>query len=230
MWIPNLGELDQIDVLPNGNFVLAHYGNGTIIQIGPDGGTETLASDQFAYGVRVGPDGRIYTANTQHIYRIDPMTGEQGVWLAVNAFKPRVIDFSPTADKLYIGSQESGGGVWQVDLDDQFEPVGSPELLVDNIGDWHDGLGVDVCGNIYLAEYETKALYRISADGTEVITLIQATSSDGMLPHGLAWGSGIGGWREDALYLPQPMNGDTIAEAVIGVPYRTWTGPVINAQ
>ena len=47
--------------------------------------------------------------------------------------------------------------------------------------------------------------------------------------HGVAWGSGVGGFREDALYLPQPVNGGTVGEAIIGVPYRTWDGTVINA-
>ena len=39
-------------------------------------------------------------------------------------------------------------------------------------------------------------------------------------PTGCLSGRGIGGWRDDAIYMPQPYNGDTLGEVVLGVPAR----------
>ncbi len=42
--------------------------------------------------------------------------------------------------------------------------------------------------------------------------------------------TGSGGWRSDALYVPQPYNGESVTEVVVGVPGRDYDGPVINAE
>ena len=68
-----------------------------------------------------------------------------------------------------------------------------------------------------------------SSDGSEVVAILQSEESEGMFGHGVYWGTGAGSFRHDALYLPQPLNNDTVGEALIGVPYRTWTGEVFNA-
>ena len=36
--------------------------------------------------------------------------------------------------------------------------------------------------------------------------------------HGTEWGNGVGGWREDAIYIPLPYNDAKVRELVIGVP------------
>ncbi len=36
--------------------------------------------------------------------------------------------------------------------------------------------------------------------------------------HGVEWGSGIGAWKADAIYLPQPYNGNTVVEVTLGIP------------
>jgi hypothetical protein len=229
VFVPNVGELDQIDRLPDGDFALAVFSDNTILRVNPEGGTEVLATDVGAYGVRTGPDGLLYTANGRTIHRIDPANGDRTDWLKPADFAPRVLDFSPALDRMYIGTMESGGAVYAVELDATLDPVGEPWMLVDGLGGWHDGLGVDACGYVYLADYDTLALYRISPDGSQVETLLQATRQDRMYPHGLRWGSGVGGWHEEALYVPQPMNDDTVAEVVVGVPYRDFAGEVVNA-
>jgi len=80
---------------------------------------------------------------------------------------------------------------------------------------WLDGLTVDACGNLYVPNYETSAVYRIAPDGVVGLYLEQTLEQYG---HGLEWGSGVGGWREDALYLPQPYDDATVVEVVVGVP------------
>ena len=40
--------------------------------------------------------------------------------------------------------------------------------------------------------------------------------------------SGVGGWNHKAIYMPQPYDGNTVLEVVLGVPsgsyVRTWVG------
>lgn len=227
VWVPGLGELDQIDRLDDGDFALANYGDGSLMRVGANGATSVITTDVFAYGVRTGPDGLVYTANGNVIHRIDPVAGTRDVWLDPD-FRPRVVDFSPDLDRLYVGTQESSGQVWVVPLDGDLMPAGEPTLLAEGVGGWHDGLGVDACGLIYLTDYDTLTLYTIDPNTGAVEPFLVATAADRMYGHGLVWGSGVGGWRTDALYLPQPMNGDRVAEAVIGVPYRTYPGEVLN--
>jgi hypothetical protein len=80
-----------------------------------------------------------------------------------------------------------------------------------------------------VASYEDQSTYRVSPDGSEVVVILQSDEDEGMFGHGVYWGSGAGSFRDDALYLPQPLNNDTVGEAIIGVPYRTWPGEVLNA-
>ena len=47
--------------------------------------------------------------------------------------------------------------------------------------------------------------------------------------HGVVWGTGVGGFREDALYLPLPYNNNLVTELIIGVPSKNWNGTVVNA-
>ena len=47
--------------------------------------------------------------------------------------------------------------------------------------------------------------------------------------HGMTWGTGEHGWLDNAVYLTQPYNQNTVAEVVIGVPERGWPdGYAIN--
>ena len=42
------------------------------------------------------------------------------------------------------------------------------------------------------------------------------------------FGSGIGGWRDDAIYVPQPYNGKSVSEIGLGVYHRSWQGTVLD--
>ena len=230
-FVPGLGdELDQIDILPGGDFVVARYDKGNLVRVTPEGVTSDLATDVFAYGVRTGPDGFVYTANGQVVHRIDPEAGGKTEFVAAAGVSPRVVDFDRDASRMYIGTMESGGQVWVVELDEDLAVTGEPTLFHDGLGDWHDGIGVDVCGYVYVSDFETLSLYRITPDGSAAVTLLQAdgTGTGDPFGHGLRWGSGVGGWRHDAFYMPLPLRNDAVGEVAIGVPYRDWPGPVLN--
>jgi sugar lactone lactonase YvrE len=231
IWIPNSGSIDGFDWLPDGDLVAA--ANNSIVRFTPEGGKTTLATDIYAYGVLVGPDGMVYAADMQKVWRIDPDTGVKTAFADPpgNA-TPRVVNFSPDYSKLYIGALSGQGVMFVMDLDEDLEPLGEPVLFVDGVGGgYHDGLGVDACGNLYVNDYTTFSLYKVTSSG-EVTTLKSWSWADPGYGHGQEWGSGLSVWRDDAIYLPQPYDGNTVIEVVLGVPSRRWNGglyKVINA-
>jgi hypothetical protein len=106
-------------------------------------------------------------------------------------------------------------------------PLDEPQLYARtaaNIGTWpdgggfHDALGVDHCGNLYLTDFYDQRLYRVRTDGS-VETVLEFPEQV-RYGHGLEWGSGIDGWDDHAIYLPQPYDENTVLEVVIGVPSR----------
>ena len=55
--------------------------------ITPAGSQYNIAQNIYAYGVEIGPDGMIYTANNTDIHRIDPVTLTTEVVVNGNAGK-----------------------------------------------------------------------------------------------------------------------------------------------
>lgn len=225
--LPGMRNVEQIDRLPDGNFVVVDAANGRLLRVTPDGGSETLASDTVGtYGVTVGPDGMVYIAGGA-VQRVNPETGEVAQYLRLpRGETAHAINFNLDSTRMYIGTI-GRGLVYSVDLDADLNPVGEPQIFASNVGTgWHDGVGVDVCGNVYVAEYWSSGLYRISPDG--VVTALINNTNTAIYGHGLQWGNGLGGWRADALYQPQPYNSATVREVVIGLPsgdrVRTWNG------
>ncbi len=86
-------------------------------------------------------------------------------------------------------------------------------------GVWVDGIGVDECGNVYVAEYQTSALYRIGPEGGNAELIIDWYEHGGeeAYGHALEWGSGIDGWSDRSLFLPQPYADNQVTEVDLGV-------------
>lgn len=226
VYSPGLGTSEQFDMAPDGNLYAATFSN--IVQIAPSGAQTNVGGPSGTYGLKVGPDGKIYAANNSDMVRIDVAGGTQETYIAGGGGRaPRVMDWSPDLTRMYIGN--FGGSVDYVDLDANLDPIGAPRVLAPNLGSFKDGMLVDVCGYVYLALYDEQALMRIDPTTGNVSYLFDLPNLTNY-GHGMQFGSGIGGWRDDALYLPNPYNNDTVSEVVIGVYHRSWTGgTVINA-
>jgi len=229
--LPGTGSLQQLDKLSDGTLVAASSADGAVFTVDPTtGGTAVLnAGLGFSlYGLLVGPDDKVYAADQDRIVRIDPATGTSEVWLDNANVVPKVLDFNIDYTKMYVGTNSSNGKVFEVPLDANYDPVGPPVELAQTPGSWHDGLTVDICGNIYVAEFNNRAMYRITPSG-QVGTLYDlGGANNNQYGHGVVFGTGTDGWLADAIYVPQPYNGNTVAEFVLGVPHRTYPGPVIN--
>ncbi len=213
-----VANAEGLEYLPDGRLVVATKDGQGIVTISPDGALASLAPDRTdAFSIILGPDGRIYSGDFSGgtLVRVDPETG-QTVQFLNTVPGARVLNFSPDNTKMYVGT--FGEEVWVVDLDDKLTPVGSPRQFATLPGaQYQDGLAVDVCGNVYIPVYPNN-LFRITPEGT--VSTYHQWADSSKYGHGLKWGSGIGGWRRDALYSPQPWNGgeETVVEVVVGVP------------
>jgi hypothetical protein len=124
---------------------------------------------------------------------------------------------------MYVG--QLAGDVLSIDLDANFDPIGAPQLFAPLATSFQDALLVDVCGNVYVSSFSSSEIVRISPAG-----VVSSLVDSDLTYHGHAaqFGSGIGGWRADAIYIGQPYNGDTVSELVLGVYHRSWQGTVLN--
>lgn len=229
VFLPGVNSAQAFDKLENGDVV---YTNdyGELRRVTPDLVQTTItASVSGAYGVTVGPDQMAYVSTGGAIMRVDPETGETVSWLNTAAIHSRAMVFNLDSTGVYISTLFSpSDSVYFQPVDDDLQPEGDMVVHASNVGQgYHDGLGIDACGNLYVPDYNTRGLYRVDPEGTVTMMFNQATDGPNHYGHGLEFGSGIDGWNDKAIYLPQPYDGSTVLEVVIGAPsgslVRTWT-------
>jgi sugar lactone lactonase YvrE len=113
---------------------------------------------------------------------------------------PNGVIFDPEFKYLYIGSFATGS-IYRLAV----SPTGVPGKLIvwsnPTGGDGLlDGIGVDVCGNVYVCEYGNADVWRIPPQGGPGVKIIDADPGATYLPN-MQWGPG-GGWDPYSLYLP----------------------------
>lgn len=203
-----------MDTLPSGEIVVASD-LGLIVAIDPNtGGTRTLATGIYGYGVVVGPDGLVYVGDRTHVWRVDPVAETSDLWLANSSAQS--LGFSPDGLTMYF-TTTFGFALWEQTVDANVDPVGNPRQLSDFGRGYRDGLVVDACGLIYVPDYSTGKMYRTDPTTGNNTVYVNFTPFSNY-GHGAVWGTGTFGWPADALYVPQPYNGNTVGEIVTGVP------------
>jgi sugar lactone lactonase YvrE len=214
LWVAGAGGfIAGLRATSSGVFIYADNDVGSLIRINPQGNKEVvLGGLLYANGLEVDLDGHIYVAEQEggRVRRVDVETGEFTI-VAEGLESPNGLSFSPNYRKLYVGSF-GGGTITTIDLDD-----GSVELLRDAIGyGLLDGMAVDACGNIYVCEYGGAALWRVSPDGQALAPLAEFTQHTMWIPN-LQWGSGVGGWDRQTLYVLD-FSQNRVFEVPVGVP------------
>ncbi|MCK9462988.1 MAG: SMP-30/gluconolactonase/LRE family protein [Proteobacteria bacterium] len=223
LFVDGVEAAQGMDVLPGGDLVAATSNYG-LVRIDPAGTVTSLVPAlHMLYGVMVGPDGMVYCADNTNLYRVDPSDGAYD--LIVSGISARGADFSPDHTRLYISSNAAdivtgAGRIYVAELDDELEIIAAPTLFasIPDAGNWLDGIRVDACGNVYVPSYGTHSLYRISEAGE--VSTYYSWAEPNRYGHGLKWGSGVGGWDDMSIFLPQPYDGNTVVRLEVGVHYR----------
>jgi len=224
VYVPGVGSCEQMAYMPDGDLAFVNINMNIVMRANPAGATSYLAPANAAYGLIVGPDEMLYSAGGVSVRRIDPATGDSAIVTSINGGEAHTVGFDRDGDRMFIGTV-GGGNLYVVDLDENLDAVGPPQVFA-NFGGWHDGVGMDACGYLFVVDYSTSAMYRISPEGIPQVFVQWGYNGYG---HGLVWGSGVGGWRTDALYVPLPYNANQVKEVVIGTPSAAFGGTVHNA-
>jgi len=231
-WTPFLSNLfvDQIAFAENGNLHMAS--SNTVLTATPAAQLLTLnGQQQYTYGLRMGPDGKVWIADSSSIRRLHPVSGAaETVTTLPDGGNAHSFDFNRAFDRLYIGTIGDLGHIRFVDLDVNYNAVGQPQTFVNLMGFgsvWLDGIATDVCGNLYVPNFTTSQLFKVTPTGTPTV-YVDWSSDSSKYGHGVIFGNGLFGFREDALYLPMPYNYNTVMEVVVGIPGREFAGTVIN--
>ncbi len=226
LFVPAVKGRAGLRYLPNGNLVLVQEELGVIRKIYPDGTHDVLTTGLHnPYGIAVDMDGMLFVADDTRVLRVDPESGAQKAVISPMPNSARMLTFDKDYDGLFIGGESDI--IYRAPIDGEGN-VGTPSAWgtiplddaggISDLGAYIDGLGVDACGNVYVAEVGTDALYRIPAQGGEGEVFIDWGMD--RYGHGIEWGSGIGGWDTHSIFLPQPYDNNTVVEVEIGVPSK----------
>jgi sugar lactone lactonase YvrE len=208
LWANNAGCASGLRTLPSGDVVCNGY--GTFIRIDKDTAVYTVVTTALDYpnGIEIGDDGMAYVSeqDSGEVTKIDPYTGEKWT-IATGLNNPNGLTFSPDYKTLYIGSF-CGGMIYRVVFDDAGNP-GSPDVFLSTsdpvaiaagMSGCFDGMGVDICGNVYVNDYGVIHTYRIPPDESVVETVANLSTASSWIPN-MQWGSGLADWRGNFLYV-----------------------------
>ena len=221
--VPGMSEVQYLATLPDGDIAVVNDEVGAIQRVYSTGATTNIVSGLDVHGLTVGPDGMLYAAGWGGVYRVDPVANTSIQIIPPADWSWRVVNFNLDNTKMYLTTLSDSGNVYAVDLDGDLNPIGPPYVFAPAVKGpgtaWQDGCGVDACGNVYVPEYWSHSLYRITPDGE--VSVLHTFAPDHYYGHAVSWGSGIGGWNPLAVYMPQPYNENTVVEVVIGVPAKS---------
>ncbi len=197
--------------------------SGSLVRVDAEGLKHTILSGlSYPNGMEVDQKGFVYISehDASRIRRVDPDTGEFTILSTGVIASPNGLSFNPDYTALYIGGFSGEGIIYKLPIDADGNP-GELEEWATGVGTgWLDGLAVDVCGNVYVCDYEASRIYRIAPNGVDRTLIIDAGQGEEMIymPN-MQWGSGVGGWERMKLYIPEGWTHD-VFEVDIGVPSK----------
>ena len=216
--VPNIDFRAGMRFIPGGDLIVNKDTTGQVLRVEPDGTTHTVVNGlSYPNGMTVDMEGFVYVTDqgTNKVLRIDPIAEEYEV-ITTAVGSPNGITFSVDYKLLFIAGFNGDPTVYAL-------PVEAPGVFGEafpyatNVGTGAlDGMGVDICGNLYIADYGASQLLRIPPGGgpnNEVVI-----QNGGYMPN-LQWGQGIGGWDSLSIYLPEGW-AKQVREVYLGVPSK----------
>ena len=224
--VPNLNFRAGMRRLPNGDIVLANDTQGSLMRLykDQDYAYETIVPNlRYPDGIEVDRNGIVYVTehDDRQVHRVDPDTGEVQTIVDQDIRSPNGITFNETWDALYMAGFSGEGILYRLPIDEDGN-TGELEVYREDVGSgWLDGMGVDYCGNIYIADYMRSKLVRLFPDGEFRDIVADGADMGGYIymPN-FQWGSGIGGWDPLKLYIADGSNAERSWELDLGVPSK----------
>jgi hypothetical protein len=218
VWVPNFQFRAGLRYLPSGDLLVNNDNKGQLARIEPDGTVYVVLNNlKYPNGMVVDANGYAYVTehDAKRVIRVEPYSESVDVLSEGVISNPNGIAFNPDHTLLYVAGFSGAGIIYAFPVDENGD-VGEPYQWATNVGTgWLDGIGVDICGNVYIADYYATEVLRLSSDATNPIAVIQGQGND-YLPN-MQWGSGLGGWDPLKLYLPDGWQ-KGVFEVDIGVP------------
>ncbi len=219
LFVPSFNFRAGLRALPNGHLIVCDNQKGELTRVDEQGLKYPLVTGlSYPNGLEIDLQGWVYF--TEHdadvVWRVHPFTGDKTM-ITNEISNPNGLSFSPDYKTLYIGGFNGNPTIYAMSI----SPDGVPGKLVPfaSVGTgWHDGMAVDACGNVYVADYSESKIYRITPDGQSSKVIIDGKSLGAYLPN-MQWGTGVGGWDQLSLYLPNGWAKE-VFEVKIGVPSK----------
>ena len=209
----------SLRLLQNGDVVYANVDTSTLYRVTLAGQT-TVLYGAFAYptGIDIHDSGRVLIADLTGIFVIDADAQTAEVTVPSGAFlSPNGITYNADYSQVIIGDRE---GIWTYPVDADSRPTAAATLLAvppDNAETL--GMGVDICDNLYVLL--RNKLLRYGPDGGEPEELL-STSAGAWLTN-LQWGSGVGGWDDQTVYIiDRGSDGASYYAVDVGVPSKPY--------
>jgi sugar lactone lactonase YvrE len=117
LWVPALGDIAGMAMLPDGSLVFSNVGKGSLQRVQSNGSVTTILGGLlYPNGLCLGPDGFVYVAENAagRVRRVNPDNGEFTV-VAMGLQGPNGVALGTDAGTLYVGSFE-GSGVYRVKM------------------------------------------------------------------------------------------------------------------
>jgi hypothetical protein len=206
-------------MLSTGDLVYANVDTATLYRVQPDGATEVIYGGLgYPTGIDIYQD-KVFLADLMGVARIDPYSGEITLLIASGVLSsPNGMTFSADYSALYFGTRK---GIYHVSVDNEGTPTGTPEMWAESPDNGELlGMGVDYCDNVY-ALHQGKRLLRYSGAGAEPEVLLELTAGGWMT--NLQWGSDLGGWNAQAIYITdRDLNSPAYYEVLVEVPSKAY--------
>jgi sugar lactone lactonase YvrE len=211
-FVPRVDVPGGMRMSPSGDLYAIIEANLEVIA--PNGTRAKLITGYDLNGLEVDPQGRAYVTNiiATEVLRYDPVSKSIATITKGVVEAPNGLSFNRTFDLLYLGTWNGDPHktIFQIPLAPHGTATGLPTEFVSGVGaGTFDGMGVDECGNVYVADSGgVGEIWRISPDGKHHEVIIRR---EGETLHNFAWGRGKG-WSETKLYIVSLEEGLFVAD------------------
>ena len=218
--LPNSGVRAGLRVMKDGRIASAQYATGAIYAIDPATGSKELmvGSLEAPTGIETADESIWFTEIWgQRVSRYHVPTDTLEV-LALGYEKAQGISFSPDYDRLYFAAIGEDR-IYVMDTDPvTLDVISQPRVFAEGTGTSLDGLGVDICGNVYTGSWELARIERWTADGDGPEVLVNEPNAGHALGN-FVWGVEEFGWDPLSIYVVE-TGAATVRRIELGVPEK----------